>query len=128
MKLNFKNDKCPCKWWVQKKYHLIANVDFFYYFFLILISKLITCFNWWFHFRNEIPIQLLNESEHIYIGLLTLRVRRTQYEFCGQGNLQGCKEQLFFEVWWIRLCFLVRFQTNLGGGMRVADHGPQSSS
>ena len=33
---------------------------------------------------------------NIYIGFLALKVRCTQYGFCGQGNLRECKGNFFF--------------------------------
>ena len=43
-------------------------------FVILLTSKLITCLNWWFHFDNETPSQLLIYSMemNIYCGFWTL--------------------------------------------------------
>ena len=82
----------------MQKYNLNANEECF----ISSFSKLITYFinNLTLGMTSQSIAYLLSGSEHIYvyiyIGLWALKLMCTQYGFYGLGNLEECKENLFF--------------------------------
>jgi hypothetical protein len=65
----------------HKNNNLSANEGFL----IFLTSELLTCFigDFILKMKSQSIAYLLNESEHIYIGVWTLKVKCTQYGICG---------------------------------------------
>jgi len=66
---------------------------------------------------------LLSGSEHIH-WIWALKLRSTQYGFCGLGGLPKCKDNSLFLGWAGQLEFFGRVQKKFFLGLRVVRPGP----